>query len=691
MSNIGQISYLAGAVSFALLGVALLTIWRGRFGPLLLLAVVATVAWSVVLSFNALSDALSPAVFFLELLRDATWLVFLISMILGRDESRFPGKLRIYVHSLWLILFLFGAGSMLFGGREVAGVVFIFGFFLMALSGLVVTEQVYRNTVVSERWSVKFLCFALAGVFIFDLILYAKGIMFRGLDPELWQARGFVHVLIAPLIALSASRSAKWSAGLFVSRQVAFYTTSLFGAGLYLLAMAAGGYYVRIWGGQWGTVAQATVVFGGLMLLVVMFFSGQVRARVKVFLNKHFFRYKYDYREEWLRLTRLLSADATEAIPLRDRAIMSVANPVESPAGMLWLVSDSNTIDFAARWNLPEPESVTESCDSEFVTFLARRSWVIDLGEYQRNPALYEHMKIPKWLQDLPAAWLVVPLMQGEELTGFIVLARSRAPQKLTWEDLDLLKTVGRQVAGYLAQERAAGLLAEASQFQAFNRFTAFIMHDLKNLIAQQSLVVKNAAKHKHNPEFIEDAISTVDNSVRRMSRLLDQLRQGEAPDLARRLNLQDLCEEVAGQCAPRMPGVSVDIDTPELEIRASRERLATVLGHVVRNAQDAAGVDGSVSIRLIRQNDNAVIEVVDDGPGMDDRFIRERLFRPFVSTKGSKGMGIGAYQAREFVASAGGKVEVESEVGQGTVFRLVFPEAEARNPDVIQPTGVAQ
>ena len=53
-------------------------------------------------------------------------------------------------------------------------------------------------------------------------------------------------------------------------------------------------------------------------------------------------------------------------------------------------------------------------------------------------------------------------------------------------------------------------------------------MHDLKNLIAQQSLVVRNAAKHKDNPEFIDDAIATVDNSVNRMNRILDQLRRGD-------------------------------------------------------------------------------------------------------------------------------------------------------------------
>ncbi len=687
MASVGLIGYLSGAVAFTALGIALLTIWRGRLGALLLVAVGATVAWCMLLAVHAGTPTLSPVLVFLaELFKSTFWLIFLVSLILGRGESEFPARMRLFVHGLWVVLLGAGSVAVLFDAREWVQSIFLYGFFIMALTGLVITEQVYRNTLASQRWSVKFLCLALAGLFVFDLVMYAKGLMFRGIDQGLWNSRGYIHLLVAPLIAVSASRSAQWSAGLYVSRQMAFYTTSLLGAGLYLLAMAAGGYYVRIWGGEWGTVAQAIFVFAGMLGLLVLLFSGQVRARIRVFLNKHFFRYKYDYREEWLRLTRLLSS-ADDELPLKDRAIMSVANPVESPGGALWMRANENSYTLVSKWNLAVPEIAAVSADSPLLVFLSERSWVVDLAEHRRNPGMYGSLKIPRWLEELPAAWLVVPLVKDEGLSGFIVLARSRAPQALTWEDLDLLKTLGRQVAGYLEMERAAGMLAEASQFQAFNRFTAFIMHDLKNLIAQQSLVVKNAARHKHNPEFIEDAISTVDNSVRRMSRLLEQLRQGEAPEVARRLDLAALCEDVAAQCSPRQPGVNVAVESGELQVRASRDGLATVLGHVVRNAQDAAGPGGKVTIRLYQRDDSAIVEVVDNGPGMDDHFIRERLFRPFESTKGSKGMGIGAYQAREFVRSAGGDVEVESGAGDGTRFRLVLPLAVA-DDGVVQQTG---
>lgn len=673
MSLVGQISYFAGAAAFVALGAALLTVWRGRLGPLFAAAVLVTAGWCFLLALHARDIGIPTYIVFVaEIGRDALWLVFLVSLISGGQTRRLPRQLRGLVHGLWIAVVLAGLVAVFVSGQSL-NTVFVFSAFVLAVVGLVITEQVYRNTLEDPRWSIKFLCLALAGLFVFDLVLYAKALMFRGVDEDLWNARGFIHLLIAPLIALTAARSPRWSPDLFLSRQMAFYTTSVFGAGLYLLAMAAGGYYVRIWGGEWGTVAQASFIFGGVLLLLIMFFSGQVRARVKVFLNKHFFRYKYDYREEWLRLTQLLSS-SQDGVPLRDRAIISLAKPVESPGGALWLRGDDRDFHVGARWNFRIDDATTVGANESIITFLEERSWVIDIKEWRSDHTIYGAMELPQWLVALQSAWLVVPLVKENDLHGFVVLAQSRAPQALTWEDLDLLKTVGRHVAGYLALEDAAQLLAEASQFQAFNRFTAFIMHDLKNLIAQQSMVVKNAARHKNNPAFIEDAIGTVDNSVRRMSRLLEQLQQGDAQGFASRVNLAELCREVVAEWSERGAAPTFEDHDTELYLRASRERLVSVLGHIVRNAQDAVGRDGNVVVRLSESDGNAIIEVADNGPGMEEEFVRNRLFRPFESTKGSKGMGIGAYQAREFARGLGGDAEVYSIIGEGTRFRLVLP-----------------
>ncbi|MFQ5938400.1 MAG: XrtA/PEP-CTERM system histidine kinase PrsK [Acidiferrobacterales bacterium] len=342
------------------------------------------------------------------------------------------------------------------------------------------------------------------------------------------------------------------------------------------------------------------------------------------------------------------------------------------------MLRNGNRFSPVARWNVDIPDDALQSVTSAFTDFLKTRQWVVNIDEYRRDATPYGNLALPSSLESFPRAWLVIPLMQEYQLLGFIVLVKPDHERRLTWEDTDLLKTVGRQVASYLAQYEAAQLLAETRQFDAYNRLTAFIMHDLKNLIAQQSLVVKNAVKHKGNPAFIEDVISTIDNSVRRMSRLLEQLRRRETTGTAERIVLSELVANVVTKCEERRPAPKLQTSDGELQVYAESDRLDMILEHIIRNAQEATPTDGYVHVRLSRNGQNAVVEIQDNGCGMDATFIRDRLFRPFDTTKGSKGMGIGAYQAREFIRMVGGEVDVVSEPQKGTTFRITLPAAGA-------------
>jgi putative PEP-CTERM system histidine kinase len=208
-------------------------------------------------------------------------------------------------------------------------------------------------------------------------------------------------------------------------------------------------------------------------------------------------------------------------------------------------------------------------------------------------------------------------------------------------------------------------------------------MHDLKNLIAQLSLVVSNAARHKSNPQFMEDTIQTVEHSVTKMNRLLAHLRSGQDPAEKQQVDVDvcDMLEEVIKTMSAGAPTPSLDCQATGLLVKADRDRLAAVVGHVIRNAQDATPAEGWITVRLFKQNDQAVIEVQDNGSGMDEAFIRDGLFKPFTSTKGNSGMGIGAYETRELIHKLGGQVEVISRVAEGTTFRMRIPiSAEIKN-----------
>ena len=674
MINPGAISYATGGVAFLALSVLLATSWRGRFqGGVVVAAACLSTIWCFWLAYQA-SEAGTYATetFLLEVLRGGAWLSLLVGLLRDYHRRQALSRSLVYgIHAFWVLTLLYGVAVAL--GLHTGFPVWVVGLLAIALMGLVLLEQLYRNARPEKRWAIKFLIIGVGSIFVYDFFLYSQALLLREVNANLWNARGAVNALAVPLIAVAATRNPDWSIDIFVSRQVVFYSTALLAAGTYLLAMAAGGYYIRTHGGTWGAFAQIVFLGGAALMLVVIMLSAEVRGKVRTFLIKHFYKGKYEYRFEWLRLIRTL-ATPDETRSLGDRALQALAQVVESSGGALWLKQEHGEYRVVAHWDMSIPPDAVEPPHGSLARFLKEREWVIDLVQQRSDPAGYDGLSVPDWLAVQKRAWLVIPLMQESELLGFVLLLGSRTFGKLTWEDIDLLKTIGRQVASYLAHQQAAQALAEARQFDAYHRLTAFIVHDLKNLIAQQSLVVKNAARHRNNPAFIDDVIRTIDNSVTRMNQLLEQLKRGESPRSSKRVALRDLLAEVVSKHASVRPVPELEVLEDRIEVLADPEGLAAIVGHIVRNAQEATAQDGHVHVRLGREGANAVIDVEDTGAGMEPAFVAERLFRPFDSTKGSKGMGIGAYQAREFVRAAGGEVKVASAPGRGTTFRILLP-----------------
>jgi len=452
---------------------------------------------------------------------------------------------------------------------------------------------------------------------------------------------------------------------------MAFHTASLLGAGVYLLLMAGAGYYLRLFGGEWGDVMQTVFLFAAVMLLVLLMFSGTLRARLRVFLSKHFFSYRYDYREEWLKFTRALTEDRPGE-QLCERAVEALARLLESPGGALWMREVNAGYQRASHWNWADLNG-TEPADSPFVRWLADKQWVVDLDEMKTRRDLYGDLDMPEWIRHADDAWLVVPLMLHDELLGFVVLKHSLGKVSFNWEVSDLLKVAARQAAAHLAQMRAANQLIVARQFESFNRTTTFVIHDLKNLVAQLSLLLANAEKHKHNPEFQADMLETIENAVARMNKVLAQLRRGSDETRAQSVALAAILNEAAASKQAFKLRPALDLPPPSLRVRAERERLTRAVGHLLQNALEATPPSGQVTLRGFEEAGQAIVEISDSGSGMDDTFIRTRLFQPFDSTKGA-GMGIGAYECRETIRALGGQLEVDSVPGRGTRFRISLP-----------------
>mgnify|MGYP000176762548 CR=1 FL=1 len=669
-----------GLAMLAYLGLSGLIVasWQQRpQGRLLVLATGLSALWGALAAAAAWGVLPVRLELAAEVARNGAWLALLLYILRLRlpPGSALPAPLRL-IRALAIVL----VGGLLLAGVApliapdlplLAQWAHHLGRVVLTVLGLVLIEQVYRSTRPEDRWAIKFLCLGLGGLFVYDFYLYANAALFNALDADVWAARGYVAALVTPLIAVSAARNPEWSAPVGLSRSMVFHTASLLGAGIYLLLMAGAGYYLRLFGGEWGDVVQTVFMFAAAMLLVLLLFSGTLRARLRVFLSKHFFSYRYDYREEWLKFTRTL----TEGQPgeqLCERTVEALARLVESPGGALWMREGNAGFLRASHWNWADLNGA-EPADSPFVRWLADTQWVVDLDEMKTRRDLYGDLDTPEWIHQAGDAWLVVPLMLHDELLGFVVLKHSLGKVSFNWEVSDLLKVASRQAAANLAQMRAANQLIVARQFESFNRTTTFVIHDLKNLIAQLSLLLANAEKHKDNPEFQADMLGTVENAVARMNKVLAQLRRGSGEAQAQSVALADmLADAVASKQAFKLRPV-VELPPASLRVRAERERLTRAIGHLLQNALEATPPNGQVTLRGFEDSAQAVVEIADTGNGMDDEFIRTRLFQPFDSTKGA-GMGIGAYECRETVCALGGKLDVDSAPGRGTRFRISLP-----------------
>jgi len=696
---IGVFGYGLCALLFTLLGVVLLTGWHGRLqGGLLVVAVFASALWGGFLAWQAASYTLPIAwIWTCEALRNLAWVLFLIRLLEVQAAGRRARKRLLHwarfgalAVTLLLVLPLNGFVVLVQPWVDVElGVMRLVFALLTAVAGLVLIEQVFRNTPWQHRWGVKYLCLGVGGLFAFDFFFFADALLFQRLDKDLWLARGAASVLAAPLIGVAAARNPQWSFDLFVSRTAVFHSTALFAAGVYLLVMALVGYYIRYYGGEWSTAMQMAFFFGAGMVLVVLLFSGHLRSRLKVFVSKHFFRHRYDYRAEWLHLIDVLSGRVLQAT-LPERVVYALAELVDSPGGVLWRRNDGGRYEHARAWNLAEA-TVDKATDmTQLAGFLEQRHLVINLGALRRDPDAYDGLEVPAGLLADERLWLIVPLQHDDALLGFVILVSPRAPQAVDWEVMDMLKTAGRQASSFLALDHAARALADARQFEGFNRLSAFVVHDLKNLIAQLSLVVKNAERHRQNPAFVDDAIDTIKHSVDKMSRLLAQLRYQQQHTAGARVDLRLVVAEVvrARSVQDPVPVLEMAVQIP-LTMCVDPDRLTSVISHVVQNAQEATPRDGRVVVRLQQSGAAAVIEIRDNGVGMNADFVRERLFTPFDSTKGLTGMGVGAYEAREFIVSVGGQVVVDSAPGHGTVFRILVPvEAGEAQAEVGLSTG---
>lgn len=644
-----------------------------RSGVWLSVAYAVTAIWAASFAVTWGTPVIRLAVW-LEIARSAAWYGFILHLYRRSVASKEQAAAAFQTMGLLAVLVVVGTPLIEWFAGPVSGIpqsvatAIRVGF---AVCNLLLLENLYLNTPPEYRWHINLLCVGLGGLFLYDLALYADAVLFGHLSIGLLEARAPVTILAAPLIAMAAMRDRRWKIDVYVSRDVVFHSFTLIASGIFLVAVTLIGEVFRRRGSEWGRVAEISLLFGALLGVAVVLTSGQMRSRIRGVVVANFFRHRYDYRKEWMRCIDTLTAPEA-FVTLPRRAIRAAAEIVDSPAGVLFVRPPSDVaFQWAGSWNMP---AVTEPVPPghPIVPHFSDGDWIVVFDE---------HDDAATWFPDLPRTWIALPLSHAGALIGFVVLARSRAQFKLDREAYDLLRVVGREIASRVAEQRAQQVLAQTRQLREYSQRFAFVIHDIKNVSGQLSMLLTNAEIYADNPEFQRDMLATVRASVGKITRLLSRL-QAEQQErhhgvitLTERLQNQiDACRItrkrlVEVSCDSQIDGATIDPDAFD-----------AILTHLLNNAVEASPPDAPVSVEARHEAHSIVIDITDQGPGMSPEFVRDELFRPLRSSKHG-GHGIGAYQARELLRDAGGDLLVISKPDTGTVMRIIIPSVRSGAP----------
>ena len=662
------------AALFALLTVLVLAGRRGSTAIFLAAGCLTTAVWAGIVAGGAFVPS-PPLIIALELLRPAIWLIFLVHLY--RRTALGGGQ----PHQIYIMLALIGllavVAILLFARTGPAGAVNLRTVWVMALialatSTLLVVENLYFATPEDVRWHVALPCIALAGSALYDATLAGDTLLFGNLSPILFNGRPLAIGLTAPLLAMAAARNRRnWQVDLHISRTAVFHSATLMIAGLFLLGLVGAAQALAYVGANWAGVGEIALVFAGLLAAAVLVTSRSARSRLRFLLIDHLFAQRYDYRREWVRCIATLSA--TEGyIALHARVIRAVADIVDSPGGILFVAEASGAFEWAGSWSMP---AVTSSIapDDPIITGLRNGEWIVDMTGLPAR-------------EDLPPAWLAIPLRHGETMIGFTLLANPRAPFRLDREAYDLLRVVGRQVATVVAEQRAAEILMQTRQLHEYSKRFAFVAHDIKNVSTQLTLVLSNAETHLANPDFQRDMLGTIRAAINKIGALVKRLETPEN-DTTRAVVLPDerLTPIIAN--ARRTCGLDIAYEWsgPGTVVAIQAASFDAIVTHLLNNAVEATRTEHpadppGVTITLRHEGRRSVIDITDEGPGMSPDFVRDGLFRPFRTSKPG-GSGIGAYQARELLREAGGDLVVITRPGAGTTMRLLLPAVEGTRP----------
>jgi len=679
MNAVVSISVFAGLITYAGFFLFAVIYWlRGVTGRALLLASALTLMWLTSLLFTNTQRyylLLEPIVI-------AAWIVLLVRA-LGISFTRLQiSELRPVIWTFSAAMIMAATASAIVGltiwidVRTGLSLSFHLVILVVYVLGLVLLEQLVQNVVSDLRWRIRYLNIGLGMMFVFGLVHHALAILLQGPLIVLSSLQPAVMALMVPFIIIASLRNRTNQLRFSLSRDFVFRTGVLVSTGTFLLLLGLLGYLAQIFAGNTGLTVAVFLGIIGISAVLIVSGSSRFRSRIRVLVSKTFFEYRYDYRDEWMKVT----AQLTEPDPDFDflqqsqRAMLAILHAKNS---CLWSCTSEGLLVpishlAAADWMQPMPPRLNAAIKE----FYSTHDWVLDLKNTpQVASEIGQHL--PSLAMENSPSYMI-PLFVENKLFGICLVGPSEIPMSLSWEDYDIIKLISKQCAGFLALQDANQRIMEQEQLSAVHQISAFLIHDLKTIAAQLSLMLENAPRHRDKPAFIDDMLKTTSNSVQRMHKIITSLRQPQESALGTEsdVDLRELLvQRQQGQSVVNQH-LSYSYEADPIVAHVDLEALVSALTHLEQNALEAIDESGTVQVNLSKNSDWALLSIADDGVGMSENFIKTNLFAPFHSSKGLAGMGIGAYQARKNIHNCGGDLQVDSKVGVGTTFTIKLPLA---------------
>ncbi len=611
-----------------------------------------------------------------ESLLPGVWLLF--SLIYGRKNYReIPAfwKTALFISVFPVISVLFFHPNQFFYLSDTESIMFLgpagYYFYLFILIFTILTlinlEGILRSSSGRIRWSIKHMLIGTGGIMASIIYYYSHAILYRSIDTSLSPVRSTVVIISSLLIMVSISRQTFPKEGFFVSREIFYKSFALLAAGIYLLSLGIMGAGIKYFGKDFGRYLSIVIVFAGVIALISLLFSETLRRRVKVFIDKNFYRDKYDYRAQWLQFTQRISSTKSSD-ELLSSILERFAAAIGSTTKSLWLYNSASDVFYQAQPCDASSRGTSLKGSNSLISFFKEKGWIFNSQD--RDHKILEENK--EFFEKIDAS-LVVPLMTNGSVIGFIVLGKFLSNDTYNYEDYDFLKTLARQATSAVMNARLSEELAEAREMEAIGKISSFVLHDLKNLVSTLSLSVENAFDNINNPNFQKDMLKTLSNTVDKMKgmikKLSDMPKKGE-------LNLQtvDLVPLIKETVKPFLNGkTNVEVECPEQLIsRIDAEEMKRVMVNLILNAAEATK-SGNVNVKISTEDSTARIIVSDKGCGMSEEYIEKHLFKPFHTTK-KNGLGIGLYQCKSIVEAHGGSIKVKSKQDVGTEFTVYLP-----------------